>query len=83
MLTRSASLPHSGVDAVIASSAAVTTQVYALWPPPRSWMISGSALETMVEDRIAANMPSSSPDSASMICRCVMGASPEPPECLA
>ena len=38
-------------------------------------MISGRALETIVDDRIATNMPSSSPDSASMICRCVIGAS--------
>ncbi len=36
-------------------------------------MISGSALETMVDDRMATNMPSSSPDSASMICRWVIG----------
>ena len=35
-------------------------------------MICGRALETIVEDRIATNMPSSSPESASMICRCVM-----------
>jgi hypothetical protein len=47
-------------------------------------MISGSALETIVDDRIATNMPSSSPESASMICRCVIGApSEDPPPCLA
>ncbi|CAM5228253.1 hypothetical protein SANTM175S_03970 [Streptomyces antimycoticus] len=37
-------------------------------------MISGSALETIVDDRIATNIPSSSPESASMICRWVIGA---------
>jgi hypothetical protein len=48
-------------------------------------MIVGSALVTIVEDRMAANRPSSRPDSASMICRCVIGAWPavEPPPCLA
>ncbi len=47
-------------------------------------MMCGRALETIVDDRIATNMPSSSPDSASMICRWVIGASPwEPPPCLA
>ncbi len=35
-------------------------------------MIVGSALVTIVEDRMAANSPSSSPESASMICRCVI-----------
>ncbi len=42
-------------------------------------MISGSALETTVDDRIATNMPSSSPVSASMICRCVIGVPSEAP----
>jgi hypothetical protein len=37
-------------------------------------MILGSAVETIVDDRIATNIPSSSPESASMICRCVIGA---------
>lgn len=47
-------------------------------------MMCGSALVTIVDDRIATNMPSSRPEMASMICRCVIGAySPEPPPCLA
>src|SRR4051812_37696432 len=37
-------------------------------------MIVGSAFDTTVEDRIATNSPSSSPDSASMICRWDIGA---------
>ena len=53
-----------GVDAVVASRAEVTTQVYADWPPCSSVMILGSAFETTVEDRIATNMPSSRPERA-------------------
>ncbi|GGZ90821.1 hypothetical protein GCM10010371_58320 [Streptomyces subrutilus] len=52
----------------------MTTQVYEDWVPPRSLMIWGRALETIVEDRIATNMPSISPDRAFMICGWVMDA---------
>ena len=72
-LNRSASLPQTGVVAVVASKVAVMTQVYADSPPPRSPMIVGSALVTTVEDSIATNMPISRPDSASSTWRCVIG----------
>ena len=72
LLNRSASLPQIGVEAVEASSVAVTTQVYWLWVPFRSVMIVGSAFETTVEDRNATNIASNIPDSALRICRCVI-----------
>ncbi len=72
LLVRSASLPQIGVVAVVASRVAVTTQVYAAWDPFSSVMIRGSALETTVPERIAMNMPSSSPERALRICRWVI-----------
>src|SRR3954462_5623306 len=72
---RSASLPHTGVLTVSASSVDVTTQAYDDWLPPRSLMIRGSAVETTVLDRMATNMPSISPDIASSTWRWVMPAS--------
>ena len=57
-------MPQIGVDAVIASSDAVTTHVYCACVPPRSARIRGRALDTIVEDRIATNRAMSRPDSA-------------------
>ena len=64
-LNRSASFPQIGVEIAVVRSVEVTTQVKALWSPSRSWMITGSDVETTVEASIETNMPSSSPDSAS------------------
>ena len=64
LFTRSDILPQMGVVAVDASSVAVTTQVYWSCVPCRSVMMTGSALDTMVEDRKATNIPSSRPISA-------------------
>jgi hypothetical protein len=63
-LNRSASLPHSGTVAVMASSSEVTTQVYEDWLAPRSAMIRGRALATTVPARMATNMPAIRPDIA-------------------
>ena len=70
--TRSASLPHSGVLTVIASSEDVTTQVYADWLPPRSATITGSAVPTTVVDRMVVSRPSRRPDRASSTWRWLM-----------
>src|ERR687890_2634459 len=61
-----------GVEAVEASSVAVTTHVY--WPcvPRSSVMIVGRAFDTTVEDRNATNIASNIPDSAERICRWVI-----------
>src|SRR3712207_1217157 len=61
-----------GVEAVEASSVAVTTHVY--WPcvPCSSVMIVGRAFETTVEDRNATNIASNIPDRAERICRWVI-----------
>ena len=56
-LNRSASLPQIGVEIAVVSSVAVTTQVNAVWLPSRSWMITGSDVETTVEASIETNMP--------------------------
>src|SRR4051812_16738833 len=72
LLNRSASLPQMGVDAVEASSVAVTTHVYWLCVPCRSVMMVGKAFETTVEDRNATNIASIIPERASRIWRCVM-----------
>src|SRR5213596_951302 len=71
---RSASLPHTGVLTVSASSVDVTIQVYDDWLPPRSDTITGSAVDTTVLDRMVTNMPSSSPDMASRTWRWLMPA---------
>src|SRR5690242_14162828 len=73
LLNWSASLPQIGVDAVIVSSVATTTQVYPDWLPCRSVTIRGRALETTVLESIATNMASRRPLSASRISRCVIG----------
>ena len=74
LLTRSESLPQMGVVAVDARRVAVTTHVY--WPcvPCRSVMMTGSALDTIVDERNATNIPRSRPTSASSFCRWVIGA---------
>ncbi len=69
---RSASLPQIGVDTVVASRVAVTTQVNALWSPSRSAMISGSEVPTTVDASIDTNMPSRRPERAASTWRCVM-----------
>ena len=71
LLTRSASLPQIGVDTVVASRLAVTTQVYCAWLPFRSAMIVGRALATMVVLSMAVNSAASRPTSTSRICRWV------------
>ena len=53
----SPSLPHSGVDTVVASRYAVITQAMCD-PPLRSPTIVGSAVDTMVWSRAASSMPS-------------------------
>src|SRR5689334_584474 len=72
LLNWSASLPQIGVEAVIVSKVATTTQVYADCLPCRSLTIRGRALETTVLDSIATNIASSSPLIASRISRCDM-----------
>ena len=53
----SPSLPHSGVEAVVASRYAVITQE--MWfSPPRSPTIVGRAVDTMVWSSAASRMPS-------------------------
>ena len=71
---RSASLPQIGVDTVVASRAAVITQVYCRWVPARSPMIVGRATETIVEDSMAVNSAASRPVIASRICLWFIGA---------
>ncbi len=63
-LKRSASLPQTGVEIAVVSRVAVTTQVKAVWSPPRSWMMTGSDVETTVEASIDTNMPRRRPESA-------------------
>src|SRR3954447_25543979 len=53
LLKRSESLLQIGLVTVIASSEAVTTQVYCVWVPSRSPMIVGRAVETIVVLTIA------------------------------
>ena len=71
-LNRSASLPQIGVEIAVVSSVAVTTHVNAAWSPPRSWMMTGSEVETTVEASIETNMPRSRPERASSTWRCVI-----------
>ena len=56
-----------GLVTVIASSDAVTTQVYCVWVPSRSAMIVGSAVETMVALTIATNSADIRPTRTSTI----------------
>jgi hypothetical protein len=65
-------LPQIGVDTVVASSVAVTTQVNALWSPLRSLMISGRDVLTTVDAIIDTNIPRRRPERAWRTCRCVM-----------
>ena len=69
LLNRSASLPQIGVLAVIASSVAVTTQVYWVCEPLSEPMMRGRAMDTTVELIIATNRTSSSPLNDSSTCR--------------
>ncbi len=62
---RSASLPQIGVEAVVVSRAAVTTQVYWDWVPLSEPMIWGSAIDTIVLLTIATKRTRSRPLSAS------------------
>ena len=55
----SPSLPHRGVDTVVASRYAVITQAMCE-PPLRSPTIVGNAVDTMVWSRAASSMPSMS-----------------------
>ena len=71
-LKRSASLPQMGVETVVASRVAVTTQVKADWSPSRSEMMSGSDVPTTVEASIDTNMPRRRPERAVSTSRCVM-----------
>ncbi|MBB2743637.1 UNVERIFIED_ORG: hypothetical protein FHR35_003473 [Microbispora rosea subsp. rosea] len=73
LLNRSASLPQIGVEAVVVSSAAVTTQVYCDWVPFSAPMIWGSATDTIVLLIIAMNRTRSRPLSASSTCRWLFG----------
>src|SRR5258705_5938157 len=67
LLIRSDSLPQIGVDTVVASKLAVSTQVYSVWLPSRSAVIVGRALLTIVELSIAVNSAASSPINISRI----------------
>lgn len=60
------SLPHSGVDAVIVSSAALATQESLSWPP-RSPTIVGSAVATTDVDSIDVSIAIISPARISRI----------------
>ena len=71
-LDRSASLPQIGVEMVVASRVAVTTQVYEVWSPAKSEMITGSEVDTTVPARIETNMPMSRPVSDCITWRWVM-----------
>lgn len=55
-MVRSATLPHTGVETVVASRVAVTTQVKPDWLPPRSAMITGSEAPTTVVESMATNI---------------------------
>ena len=70
--TRSASLPQIGVEIVVVSRVAVTTQVKADWVPSRSEMIRGSDEETTLVARIETNIPSRMPERASRTSRWVI-----------
>ena len=70
--TRSASLPQIGVEIVVVSSVAVTTQVNADWVPSRSEMIRGSDEETTLVARIETNIPSRMPERDSSTSRWVI-----------
>ncbi|GAA2546566.1 hypothetical protein GCM10010295_35940 [Streptomyces intermedius] len=67
-------MPQMGVDAVEASSVAVTTQVYCDWVPLSEPMICGRATETTVLLIIATNRTTSRPLKARMMCRWSIGA---------
>ncbi|GAB7073476.1 hypothetical protein JCM18897A_13330 [Streptomyces sp. JCM 18897] len=67
-------MPQMGVEAVEASSVAVTTQVYCDWVPSSEPMIWGSATETTVPLIIATNRTTSRPLKARMTCRWSIGA---------
>ena len=70
--TRSASLPQIGVEIVVVSRVAVTTQVNADCVPSRSEMIRGSEEDTTLVARIETNIPSRMPDRASRTSRWVI-----------
>ena len=74
LLTRSESLPQTGVDTVMASRDAVTTQVYWVCEPWRSAMIVGKAFDTIVELMIAVKSAASRPKRTSRISRWVSSA---------
>ena len=69
-LNRSASLPQTGVEIAVVSSVAVTTHVKAVWSPSRSWMMTGSEVETTVEASIDTNMPRRRPERDTSTRRC-------------
>lgn len=72
LLNRSESLPQMGVLTVVASRAAVMTQVYCRCVPCRSPMIVGSAVATMVLLSMTTNSPARRPVMASRIWRWVI-----------
>ncbi len=61
---RSASLPQIGVETAVARRLAVMTQVYWDCVPPRSAMMTGSDVDTIVPESTATNMPTMRPDIA-------------------
>ena len=63
-----------GLVTVMASSEAVTTQVYCVWVPSRSAMIVGSAVETMVALTIATKSADIRPTRTSTISLWVISA---------
>src|SRR5690625_3936582 len=61
LLDGEADVPHIGLLTVIMSRRAVMPQVYSRWVPSESAMIVGKAVETMVVESSAVNIPANSP----------------------
>lgn len=61
LLRKSPSFAHTGVDTAMVSRAAVMIQVYSVWVPWRSEMITGMEVLTMVEAVSTTNMAVNSP----------------------
>ena len=67
---RSASLPHTGVVTALASRVPVTVQDRAVWSPPRSAMMTGSAVPMMVRVTMAMKNAARMPVNARRTSRC-------------
>ena len=67
---RSASLPHMGVVTALANRVPVTVQDSAVWSPPRSAMMTGSAVPMMVRVTMAMKNAARMPVNARRTSRC-------------